>query len=138
MDKRLDPARDIDWDGDFTWVQRAPVLSIIERGAGWVHLRHPAGGEFTMSRGEAESDFVPVQGGTKLQPKHAPVKAHCPHIEAAVELPCGTVRLGVGDVLLNDNGRFRVIGNAVFERDYVAIEGPVSAAPVRLAALAGG
>jgi hypothetical protein len=131
MDKRLDPARDIDWEGDFTWVQRSPVLTVLERSASWVHLRHPAGGEFTMSRNEAERDFLPVRDGTMLKPRYAPVKAHCPRVEAAVELPCGTVRLGPGDVLLNDNGRFRVVGSAVFDRDYVAIACPSAVAPAR-------
>jgi hypothetical protein len=133
MDRRLDPARDIDWEVDFTWVQRAPVLTVLERGAGWVHLRHPAGGEFTMSRVEAEADFFPVQNGAMLKPRYAPVKAHCAQAEAAVELPCGTVRLAAGDVLLNDDGRFRVVGSAVFDRDYVAIACPTGESAPRTA-----
>ena len=124
MELRLDPARDIDWDSDFTWVQRAPVLTVLERDAGWVHVRHPAGGELTLSRCEAEAHYVPIGGGAMLEPRAAPVKAHRAEAAACVELPCGIVRLDRGDVLLKEDGRVTVVRSAVFARDFVPAAHP--------------
>lgn len=120
LDKRLDPVRDIDWEDDFFWVQRAPVLTVLDRGAGWVHVRHPAGGEITLTRAVAEAEYFPVKGGAMLKPRYAPIKAHCAAAATSMGLACGTVRLDAGDVLLNEGGRYSVVRAAIFERDYVA------------------
>lgn len=124
MDRRLDPARDIDWQGDFVWVQRAPVLTVLERCAGWVHVRHPAGGELTLSRAAVEAEYLPIAGGTMLKPRDEPIKAHCFDQTVCLELPCGTVRLEPGDAVLNHGGRFRVVRSAVYDRDYLVLAIP--------------
>ncbi len=121
LDQRLDPVRDIDWDDDFVWVQRAPVLTVLDRGAGWIHVRHPAGGEITLTRAVAEAEYFPIKGGAMLKPRYAPIKAHCAATAASMGLACGTVRLEAGDVLLNQGGRYSVVRAAIFERDYIAV-----------------
>lgn len=124
MDRRIDPLRDIDWEDDFVWVQRSPVLNVLERTADWVHVRHPRGGEIILTRIEAETCYLAVRDGAMLKPRYAPVKAHAAGSAACVELPCGTVRLEAGDVLLNDSGRFKVVRSAIFDRDFVAVAYP--------------
>ena len=124
MDRYIDPANDIDWDDDFVWVQRAPILTVLESFRGSVHVRHPAGCEMFISNEEAETEYFPIRGGAMLKPRYAPTKAHCLDSEAAVSLPDRTVRLAAGDALLNDEGGFRIVRSAVYDRDYLAVAYP--------------
>ena len=124
MDRCIDPANDIDWEDDFVWVQRASILTVLESFRGSVHVRHPAGCEMFLSQEEAERDYFPIRGGAMLKPRYAPTKAHCLDGEAEVSLPDRTVRMSAGDALLNDEGAFRIVRSAVYDRDYLAVAYP--------------
>ena len=132
MDKGIDPACDIDWNDDFVWVQRAPILTVIESFTGSVHVRHPAGCEMFISTEEAEADYFPIRGGAMLKPRYAPTKAHCLEAEMAVTLADRMVQLAPGDAVLHEDGAFRIVRSAVYERDYLAVAYPPSRAKVAI------
>lgn len=121
----IDPAADLPWDTEFVWVQKSALLKVLSSDGSTTRVRQHDGVEASLTKAEVDGDYFPIEAGTILKPRYAPVKAICLAEDASVLIGGSVIELRAGSAVLQlEGGVYRAIPVDQYQRDYQAVAYP--------------
>lgn len=121
----IDPAKELPWDTEFVWVQKSALLKIISTDGTTTRARRHDGVEVVLTNTELEEAYFPIQSGTVMKPRYAPVKAVCLAEDSNVRIGEKVVELPAGSAVLHiEGGDYRAVQVEDYQRDYQAVAYP--------------